>query len=550
LNWVHLASILRTIHIPKVRLPKLPSNKRIVTLATEKDSFRVVVFKGAKVTAWGSASFSSTFFPSGEAQKHPESDYLTSAEEVTETPLQVLLNDLSISKSNSVWRWLGKVGIRRSRVLMDLSLYTTLMRNIQIPRVRGHYLEPVVLAEVLDSLPFGKDEVDIFWRAQKDSETHSIFAVALPKKRLDSQVNAAKEAGLHPAAAYSKAVALALASGVPNGVVVHLEADETALVLVQSGEAKTVHQLEFGQAESSAEARATSVSRAIEQVASYYQPDNPNEKNQPIPVILTGQCEEGNPVAQLLRSRLQREVLSMEPSLRYSEDFPPAEYAINLGLYLADRVGNTHSQTSESAKSSTLNLLPKRHLPQPVPALQTAVFLILALLMIQLYNVLDRVDVEIAEKEVLTQELRTLQDLERETDLVLTEYEVSRTSNEVTQERIDELESQIDTLDQDLSSLLAQLRVITGPALPPGVDLTAVSPLGEDFTIIGSARSHAQTLQYIINLRDSELFRDARVVSVAGQRGADPESVGAVSFQIKLFHLLPPDPEEEESTTG
>ena len=39
-------------------------------------------------------------------------------------------------------------------------------------------------------------------------------------------------------------------------------------------------------------------------------------------------------------------------------------------------------------------------------------------------------------------------------------------------------------------------------------------------------------------------------MSVAGQGGADPESAGTVSFQIKLFHLLPPDPEEEESTTG
>ena len=482
--------------------------------------------------------------------RRPKNELMNWNPKFIESPLQRLLNDLSVSRSNRVWRLLGKVGIRRSRVVMDLSLYTTLMRNIQIPRVRGHYLEPVVLAEVLDSLPFGKDEVDISWRMQKDGETNSIFAVALPKKRLDTQVNTAKEAGLHPAAAYSKAVALALASGVPNGVVVHLEADETALVLVQSGEAKTVHQLEFGQAESNAETRATSISRAIEQVASYFQPDNPDEISQPIPVILTGQCQEDSPIAQLLRSRLQREVVSIEPSVSYSEDFPTAEYAINLGLYLSDRVGNTHSETSQSAKSNALNLLPKRHQPQPVPAFQTAVFMILTLLMVQLYNVLDQVDTKIVNQDILTQELQSLQKQELESDIVLTDFETSRTSNEETQERIDELESQIDTLDQDLSSLLAQLRVITGPALPAGVNLTTVVPQGEDFTILGSAGSHAETLQYVINLRESGLFEDARVQSVEGLGGADPTFDGTLSFQIRVFHIPPVEPEEEESTNG
>ena len=510
----------------------------------------MVVFKGSKVTAWGSTAFSTASSPAAEAQSHSESEDSLSAEEVIESSLQRLVNDLSVSSDNRVWRLLGKVGVRRSRVVMDLSLNTTLMRNIQIPRVRSRYLEPVVLAEVLDSLPFGKDEVDISWRMQKEGETRSIFAVALPKKRLDSQVNIAKEVGLHPEAAYSKAVALALVSGVANGVVVHLEADETALVLVQSGEAKTVHQLEFGQAESTAEVRANSVSRAIEQVASYYQPDDPNQINQPIPVILTGQCQEGNPLAQLLRSRLQREVLSIEPAVSYSEDFPIAEYAINLGLYLSDKVAITNSETSQSVKSSALNLLPKRHQLQPIPAFQTAVFLILALLMIQLYNVLDQVDTKIVNQAVLTQELQTLQERELESDLVLTTYETSRTSNEVTQERIDELEAQIDTLEQGLSSLLAQLRVITGPALPAGVNLSAIAPHGEDFTILGTAKSHAETLQYVFNLRDSGLFEDARMQSVEGRGGADPNSDGTVSFQIKVFHILEVEPDEEESTDG
>ena len=157
---------------------------------------------------------------------------------------------------------------------------------------------------------------------------------------------------------------------------------------------------------------------------------------------------------------------------------------------------------------------------------------------------------KIVSQDVLTQELRTLQKQELESDLVVNKYEVSRTSNEETQERIDELEARIETLDQDLNSLLAQLRVITGPALPAGVVLSTVVPQGEDFTILGTAGSHAETLQYVVILRESGLFEDARVQSVEGRGGADPNFGGTVSFQVRVFHLLAVEPEEEESTIG
>jgi Tfp pilus assembly PilM family ATPase len=167
----------------------------------------VVVFKGKAVVAWNS-------MPQAEAASPAEhNDTLPSDEKSNASRLQDVLSGLGIQSRGRLWGLLNKMGIRQGRVVMDLSLYTTLMRRLRIPKVRGRYLQPVVTSEVLDSIPFDEDEVDLTWTLERNDEEQSVFAIALPKQRVDSQVSLVKEAGLIPAAAYSKAAALALASG-------------------------------------------------------------------------------------------------------------------------------------------------------------------------------------------------------------------------------------------------------------------------------------------------------------------------------------------------
>jgi hypothetical protein len=240
-----------------------------VTVSLEKDVVRVVTFKGKRVTGWKTTDIS-------QRQQAPEPEDGTAVEYPSVSPLQSTLDDLGIKYGGRLWKTLDKMGFRRGRVVMDLSLYTTLMRHLQIPKVRLRYLEPVVVSEVLESLPFGKDEVDISWQLHKEEEGQWVYAIALPKQRVDSQVKLVKDSGLIPAAAYSKASALALAAGITDGILVHLEASETALVLVNGGEPKVVHQLELGSGGPSPDEHASTLIRAIEQVAGYYQPADPS----------------------------------------------------------------------------------------------------------------------------------------------------------------------------------------------------------------------------------------------------------------------------------
>jgi hypothetical protein len=515
-------------------------NQKIVTVSLEKDVIRVVTFKGKRVTGWKTTDISQRRQSAGLEDG-------TTIEGPSASPLQSTLDELGVKYGGRLWKTLDKVGFRRGRVVMDLSLYTTLMRHLQIPKVRLRYLEAVVVSEVQESLPFSKEEVDISWQLHQDEEGQSVYAIALPKQRVDSQVELVKESGLIPAAAYSKASALARAAGVPDGILVHLESSEIALVLVNGGEPKVVHQLELGSGGASPADNASTLIRAIEQVAGYYQPADPGQQSRDLPVILTGQVSRDDPNTQSLLSKLRRPVLTIKPALRYPEDFPLSEYATNLGLLLADRGDSTRRGSEPSGNSQPLDLLPRRHRPKAVPLFPAAVFIILILLAMHPFNISTKMEAKVQERDAISRQLQALKVQEKSHDLVLTSYQEGNAQFEAARSEISGLETRLDELDVEMGILLARLSTITDTALPAGVTLSGVAPLGPDFSLVGTASSHAETLRYAANLKESPLFADARVIRVDGSGGANPDTSTSVSFQIRLSVPQAEEPDEDAS---
>ncbi len=118
------------------RLPSLPapimriiSRQRTVTISLEKEMVRVVVFKGDDIIAWKSAYIADE--ASSASVALPQETALPEAERGTAvqapSPLQHVLNQLGIRKSGRIGQILNKFGVRRGRLIMDLSLYITLI---------------------------------------------------------------------------------------------------------------------------------------------------------------------------------------------------------------------------------------------------------------------------------------------------------------------------------------------------------------------------------------------------------------------------------------
>lgn len=535
--------------LKKQRLPQIDwaPRKQTVTLSIERDVIRVVVFKGKTVVAWGLAALEEGTSPAEHTGTPPSDE--ESAEMSHASHLAGLLSGLGIQSGGRLWNLLNQIGIRQGKVVMDLSLYTTLMRRLRIPKVRRKYLQPVVASEVLESIPFEEDEVDLAWALEWTDEGPSVFAIALPKQRVDSQVSLVKEAGLIPAAAYSKAAALALASGVSDAILVHLEPSEAAIVLACQGDPQVVHQLELGKGNSTPQELARALARAANQVAGYYQPFDPAEQGESLPVILTGQSSDTALLVNTLQDILRRQVLPPQPPLDYPQDFPLEEYAANMGLFLADRFSRKGQKQDSGQTAHSLNLLPERHRPRQLPVLQAAVFITLLLLAVHPFNVSNLVDAKVMEKQAISRDLQELKAQERNHDLRLASRQESKKVLENTTGQIQKIESRLETLQEDMDTHLARLVTMTSLALPPNVELAGVAPLGDGYSLSGSASSYTEALQYVNNLKTYPVFEDARALRVEGSGGTNPEGgVGRISFQIRVS--LPEEPTSEEGDSA
>ncbi len=318
------------------RLPQGPT----LTVSIERETVRVVVLKGQKVVAWGRKSTDGHLeLESADGGSRPEAQAAA---------LKDLLRELGVQS-------------RRSRVVTDLPLYDSLMRHLEVPEMSRRYIEPMVTAEVLETIPLFETEADISWRIHRNhvrNDVHQeVFAAAVPKRAMDKQVRLLRDAGVRPAVTYSKAVALSCAANVPDAMVIHLEGSHVAIVVVHDGVPQFVHELELPAADSGPQEAASAVSMAVEQASGYYQSLDQGRNGRRLPVMLTGELAGGGLIRGLLEERIEREKLPFNPPLIYPEDFPAAEYPANIGLALADRFRGMAHGSLPSQRGISVNLL-------------------------------------------------------------------------------------------------------------------------------------------------------------------------------------------------
>ena len=334
-----------------------------LTLSVENGVVRVVAFKGRDVIAWTATSLDDP----------PD-------QEETGVPPVEMASEAAPGETSPLGRLLKEMPKGRARLVTDMPMYAPLIRQLHLPKVSGRYRQQMILSEVLGTIPFEPKEVDVSWQLRQALEGEEAFAIAVPKGHVDSQVQIVKEANLSPSAAYTKATALAFAIGIPNAIVVHLEQDRVATVLVHESTPQVVHQQEFPWTTTNPQEQADALAAAVDQVAGYYQARSPGSESNPLPVVLTGHYPGGEQVLATLPQVLGRPVLPFAPTLDYPDDFPQDIYAANLGLFLADQARTKRWGESDGAIGPALDVLPQRHRPRPLPVVPIGVFVALFLL--------------------------------------------------------------------------------------------------------------------------------------------------------------------------
>lgn len=340
-----------------------------LTLTEESGLVRVVAFRGNTVIGWNFASLEDAPTSPTAPSLLPEEGNLGTNE----------VEESSLNDSHSVElgrdfgkrvepirlrRLMAEMPTRRLRLVTSLPIYASLLRHFPLPKKVGkRYLERMIIAEVLDAIPFKEEEVDISWRLLREYGAHGALAIAVPKANIDAQVKLCSETGLKPKAAYAKATALALMAGADDAIVVHLESEHVAVVLVREGRPLVVHQQPLPRQDATVDAQCNTLSGSLEQVLGYYLNIGTQDYSDELPVVLTGQLAGLEDLVDTLPRFLGRQVRSAKPTVNFPDQFPWNEYSANIGLFLADSLRGKSSKRA----GAVVNVLPQRHRPNQAP---------------------------------------------------------------------------------------------------------------------------------------------------------------------------------------
>jgi hypothetical protein len=334
---------------------------------------------------------------------------------------------------------------------------------------------------------------------------------------------------------YSKAAALALAAGIPNAVVAHLSHDSADLVLVRDDLAKTVHRVSIPGV-SDPEGSASVLAQAIDELTAFEVESLEDTAAREVDaVVLTGAMTTQPEVANAVRSMLGKRVRSVSPRVWYPDKFPASQYAINIGLALADwNVRSSSWRRSQGSRVRPTDLLPERHRVRTVPkkvtqvaAVSTAVATIVVCTVYGAGQA--RQDVAALQASVAS--------LERQARIDAAQ--ASRLNREQTQ--VTSILGQITAIGQMMAErqatvdeAIARLAAMTIDSEVRRVDPIDISHTQGKVSITAGATSINQALAYADALRQSGLFTTISVKDISAGAGAPGQGAGPITIMYTV----------------
>ena len=485
-----------------------------MTLSMEDGHARLLVLKRGQIIAWRS----------GDIEGPPE--VTTAVSEDGDEPEGAAVKPAY----DPLGPLLDGLPARSKRVVADLPLHVPLLRHIPLPEVKGKFLREIINTEVLNSVPFAQDEVDIQWRIEQGADIREASVIAIPRKRMDEQIKVLRGSRLAPVAVYSKAASLAVAVARPDVFILHMTQGQTTVILVREGVTRIVHRLELPR---DLDEQVEAVAMGVGQVAGYHRSQRPEDDVSSLPIVVTGELDSIQDLLGRLEHDLGRPVLPFDPALECPQGFDPAKFASNIGLHLV-----SHAKKSDRV-ISTQNVLPERHRPTPLPVVPTAVFSVLFLFVFLAFTLAGWISNVSAELGPLNAKLDIRDQQNRDYRLATARQNV--VSQKIVAADVEALGllDNLDSFEQEMETLLSRLNDITSNAALSNVELTRLVPISEGFSVSGSATSYTDVLEYAALMRDSPGFHDATVLQVADSTGS------SLGFTV-VVTIVNPEGEEEE----
>ena len=384
-----------------------------------------------------------------------------------------------------------------------------------------------------------------------------MYAVAVPKAEIERTAGLLAESGLTPAAAYAKSTALAYVADADDALIIHFQDGVAAIIPVRGGEPGAVHQVACAQDKDHPQAAYHDLVRAVELVdgfdPGYALPDgigdqDPLENSDALEleeagqaldaVVLTGDILSAGIDPRLLADVLHRPVATLQTSVKHPDEFPPAQYASNIGMFLADGAGigpwksaHRSPQTRQTRRNLPpgLNVLPKRHMPPPLPVIPALIFLGLLLAVAGIVPAWGTANAAVIRANALETQLDVQQGQAKQRRSMVDRQLELDGQLQAASDEASALDSRLIETQHRMRTLLARLKAATDDSQSYGVFLYSLNPEQDGFAISGTAETHDNVLLYARAVRDSGHFGDVRVTAL---EGLGKEAGGMITFRI------------------
>jgi len=285
--------------------------KRIIALSIEGADLRLVSFYKDSIESWDSVSFNPELFKMGRvADPEGLGEAIKSA-----------LEGREVSKSQVVC---APPGLR------------AVSRVISIPKIGMRELESVVPREVRRLMTVSEEENYLHWQAiPTETDQIQIFVLAVPKEPLLDFMEVLRVAGVSSRALDLKPLALMRAVNQKDAIIANGESNSIELVIGVDDVPVLMRSVFLGEEVVTQDYAVGRISDEIRRTVETYNESNMDNPLDPeVPIYLSGASAASVPFALNVAALTGRTVQPLEPPIHYPEDFPLAEFMVNVGLIL------------------------------------------------------------------------------------------------------------------------------------------------------------------------------------------------------------------------
>ena len=304
---------------PARGIPRFPTlqigggkeGKRIISLSVEGTDLRLVTFYRNSIESWDRVPLNPQFLQMG---------HVTDPEGLGDA----IKNALE-----------GK-GVKNSRVVCALPEMRAISRIISIPNVSKKEMESIVPREVRRLMTISEEDNYIHWQAlPAGKEQTQVFVLVVPREGVLQFLEALRLGGVKPYALDLKPLALMRAVNQMDAIIANGESNSVELVIVVDDVPVLMRSVFIGEGDFAEDYAVGRISDEIRRtVVTYDETNKENPLDPDMPIYLSGATASSLPFALNVAAFTGRTVQPLEPPIHYPEDFPLADFMVNVGLIL------------------------------------------------------------------------------------------------------------------------------------------------------------------------------------------------------------------------